>query len=165
MDDAPTVSKAVRFIHQYFDRKKKGKKYNRRSDLMPADLAPYLPCFTILDLIRPAVGAASSEKDTAYSMQDGRFRLVGTRVAVLYGEATGKSVAEHHGEEILARVKKATEFCMQQQCNAICRSVALAEDRPSLDVTLLYIPFSADDELVDQFLVFADIQRVELQDI
>lgn len=154
-DVAPETSKAVRFVHQYFEDKKKGRTFNRRRDLNPPELAAYLPYITILEAIDDP---DSSEQRIA----DARFRLIGTKVSMLYGEATGKLVSEHHGEEILGRVRKIADFCVQEKCDAVGRSAALAHGRSSLEVTILYVPFSDDDIRVNQFLIFADICRLDI---
>jgi len=155
-DVAPETSNAVRHVHQYFENKKQGRTFNSRKDLNPPELAAYLPYVTILDVI--------DDPDSANQrIADGRFRLVGTKVVTLYGEATGKLVSEHHGEEILGRVRKIANFCVQEKCDAVGRSAALSNGRPSLEVTILYVPFSDDQESVTQFLIFADICRIDVE--
>lgn len=155
-DVAPEISKAVRFVHDYFENKKEGRTYNSRRDLNPADLAAYLPYITMIEAI-------DQDVDGEQRIVDARFRLIGTKVAMLYGDATGKLVSEHHGEEILGRVRKIADFCVRDKTAAVGRSAALAHGRPSLEVTILYIPFSDDDERVNQLLIFADICRVDME--
>jgi hypothetical protein len=149
-DVAPEISSAVHHVDRYFERKRGGRTFNKRADLNPSDLAPYLPYITLIDVI-------DKDEPGPQCIEDGRFRLVGTKVAVLYGNATDRLVSEHHSEEILGRVRLIADFCISEKSPAVGRSAALANGRPSIEVTLLYVPLSEDDERVSQFMIFADI--------
>ena len=169
--DAPECSKAVRFVDRYFEDKKKGRTFNQRRDLSPFELATYLPYVTILEPIYSDAPANSptdvsadikTKKEEAPCIVDACFRLVGTKIVSLYGEATGKLVSEHHGSEILERVRKIANFCIHEKSSAVGKSAALAHGRTRLEVTLLYVPFSEDDTHVNQLFIFADICRIDV---
>ncbi len=156
-ENAPETSGFMREVALYFQSKKNNRSFNRRSDLVPSELRSFLPYFTLLD-------CQMEDSPAGPVFVDAKFRLVGTKMAGLYGEATGKLVSEHHGLEALERVRKIAEYCIENRTMAVGRSSALSQGRPFLDVTVLYVPFAdEDDAAVTQFLVFSDILRLELQ--
>lgn len=153
-DVAPEITSAVHHVNRYFEVKREGRRFNSRSDLCPKDLARFLPYITLVDAI-------DDRSDGGQRIADGRFRLVGTKVSMLFGNATGKLVSEHHTEEILGRVLAIANFCVQERSPLVGRSAIIAVERPHIDVTLLYLPFSEDQQRISQFLIFADVFKLD----
>jgi len=147
--DCPDLSDNMRFLLSYFDGKRDGRTLNRRSDLVPSRLAKLLPRVTLLDV----------HYDRSGTLSDASYRLMGTDIASLYGEATGARISEFHDRAVLSRVKEIGTWCIDHKVPALGESIGLSGGRPYLSVRVLYIPFSEDDTHISQFFIYSGIRR------
>lgn len=132
--------------------KRGDRQFNSRSDVSPAKLSKYLPRITILEPVF----------DEAGQVVDARYRLMGTEISSLYGEATGKLISEYHGEQVLRRVCRISNHCIDSQKPALGLSKALSDGRDYVDVSVLYFPLSKDGENVDQFFIYSAVERARV---
>ncbi|WP_286828785.1 MULTISPECIES: PAS domain-containing protein [Kordiimonas] len=126
--------------------------FNSRSDVSPSSLSKYLPRITILEPV----------KDDAGNVVDARYRLMGTEISSLYGEATGKLISEYHGEQVQRRVCRIANHCIESRKPALGLSKALSDGREYVDVSVLYFPLSKDGETVDQFFIYSAVERARV---
>jgi len=149
------VGKNIDIIQHYFAEKRGVETLNCRSDLKPNELNAYLPYIEILAPI--TVCHAGCEQ-----VEDAKFRLVGTKLDALHGEATGKLMSEIWDDDALAAFCGAMNYCTKKKAAAVFCSPALLFGRTNLKIAYLMVPFKGEDGNVCQFLVFADICRVGL---
>ncbi|TNE60852.1 MAG: PAS domain-containing protein [Alphaproteobacteria bacterium] len=145
----PDLSDNMRFVLGYFADKRQGRAFNRRADLVPSAMARLLPRITILDAVY----------DTDGRFTDASYRLMGTDIAGLYGEATGKMISSYHDGAALARVREIASHCIETGRPALGESIGLSGGKPFLTVRVLYIPFSEDGETISQFFIYSGIRR------
>lgn len=136
-------------VFAHMEAKRADRQYCSRRDVSPAQLGKFLPRITILEPVF----------DDAGSVVDASYRLMGTEISTLYGEATGELISSYHGEMVQARVCEIANFCIQSKGPAIGLSKALSNGRQSVDVSVLYVPLSADGETVNQFLIYSAVER------
>ena len=146
---------AARYVIDSFQTKLAGRAFNSRSDLNPREFRAYLPYMSILEII---LGGPEGT-----TVVDARFRLVGTKIGSLYGENTGRSLGESQRRAVHERACKIMSYSIQEKTIAVAHSGKADLKSHGLDATLVYVPFSDDDETVKQFLVFEDIRKSSSQ--
>ncbi|NVJ97087.1 MAG: PAS domain-containing protein [Alphaproteobacteria bacterium] len=140
------------WVMDHMEAKRAGRQFCSRKDVSPGQLGKYLPRITILEAVY----------DDAGVVIDARYRLMGTEISMLYGEATGQLISSYHGPHVLQRVCRITNHCIEAGGPALGLSKALSDGRQSVDVSVLYIPLSPDDKNVDQFLIYSAVERKSL---
>lgn len=136
-------------VFSHMEAKRSDRTFCSRGDVSPSELRKFLPWITILEPVF----------DTAGQVSDARYRLMGTEISMLYGEATGELISSYHGEAVQRRVCRIANHCLETRAAAIGLSKALSNGRHSVDVSVLYIPLSADGETVSQFLIYSAVER------
>lgn len=154
-DETPSCSSKMQRIRKYFEEKRGANSFNQRADLQPRELAQFLPFFAIMDVIG-FPNAASGP------LQDARLRLMGTKVAAMYSDGTGKLISEHFGAEMVHCFQYLAKFAIHEKAPSIARAGVFSGGRSSRQVSILLVPFSEDKLRVDQFLMFLDVCYVDL---
>lgn len=126
--------------------------FNSRADVSPSKLGKILPRITILEPVY----------DEGGKVVDARYRLMGTEISTLYGEATGKLISEYHGEQVQSRVCRIANHCIESRKPALGLSKALSDGREYVDVSVLYFPLSEDGERVNQFFIYSAVERARV---
>jgi len=126
--------------------------FNSRADVSPSRLSKYLPRITILEPVFDEEG----------QVVDARYRLMGTEISSLYGEATGQLISDYHGDQVLRRVCRISNHCIETRMPALGLSKALSDGREYVDVSVLYFPLSKDGESVDQFFIYSAVERTRV---
>jgi|GEM_PF-4530293 len=153
-DETPRCSSKMHRIVEYFEEKRGDKPYNQRADLQPKELARFLPFFAIMDV----VGFLGTATDL---LQDARLRLMGTKVATMFSDGTGKLMSEHFTAEMVKSFQYLANFCMFEKAPSVARSDIFSGGRSSRQVSILLVPFSDDSIRVGQFLMFVDACYVD----
>ncbi|NVJ71263.1 MAG: PAS domain-containing protein [Alphaproteobacteria bacterium] len=149
LEEGMAIREDMAWLLDRLAEKKGDRRFNNRADVAPSSLGRYLPHITILEPLY----------DDAGLVVDARYRLMGTEISALYGEATGKLVSDYHGEDVRRRVCKISNHCLESGKPALGLSKALSDGRQFVDVSVLYFPLSADDETVDQFFIYSAVER------
>lgn len=147
-DDLP-MREDMGAVLAHMEARRADRTYCSRADVSPAALGKYLPRITILEPVFDAEGVVT----------DARYRLMGTEISGLYGEATGELISSYHGEQVLARVCRIANHCIQTKAPALGLSKALSNGRQTVDVSVLYVPLSSDNETVNQFFIYSAVER------
>lgn len=152
VEDGMTIREDLAWMIDFMSGARGDRQFNSRSDVSPVKLKGYLPRITILEPIFDSTGKVS----------DARYRLMGTEISALYGEATGKLVSQYHGDEVCGRVAEISNHCIEQRAPALGLSKALSNGRSFVNVSVLYFPLSADQKTVNQFLIYSAVERVSI---
>lgn len=133
---------SIREIHAYWDGKRRGRRMPSRADIDPAEMVPFLPNLTLVDV-------ASTEPLSLV------YRLVGTReVAARGNDPTGRTVAE-------AFYGRSLEGAMANYRAVIDGRIPVfdPDDKTSPHGRLsergsIFLPLSDDGETVNKVLVY-----------
>ncbi|WP_262693156.1 PAS domain-containing protein [Kordiimonas aquimaris] len=131
----------------YFDKKTDGLRLPRRADLNPSDLKPYLPEVSLFDLIYNA----HNEVEDVY------LRLLGTRLDDFYGAHTNKKISESLHPYVFKRILQSSRYCVDVREPIVVTADALSPNKDFVTVTILYVPFSTDGQLIDQVFVYNQV--------
>lgn len=141
LDWVETSHRDIRAMLDYWRGKCAGRPMPARSDLDPADIRPFLPYVTLVDVV-------ADERRFVY-------RLIGTmEVALRGGDPTGKSVVE-------AFFGRSAESVLQKY-EIVCTTREPYHERDDYQVVdryvgeeNLFLPLSDDGEQVNKILVFS----------
>lgn len=152
LDDDTPVREDMAWMLQHMAERRGGAAMNRRRDVSPAALRTYLPRITLLEPVY----------DDDSQVVDARYRLMGTEISALYGEATGQLISDYHGDRIRDRVCRISNACIGSKGPMLGLSKALSGGHHYMDVSVLYFPLSEDGEVVQQFLVYSAVERARV---
>jgi len=149
--DDPRASDSGRDLMQFFHGKTGGKRLLRRSDFSPMELKRKLVNTVILDVVYDEYGNPT----------DGIIRVMGSVLTAFYGEYTGKNIMSHPSDSG-PRFMTAAKLINEMRCPVIGRSEQGLPDRPTVNVTTLFVPISDDGERVNQIFGMIELQTGEV---
>ena len=113
-----------------------------RADFNPVAFQSIIPNIAILDLIY--------EQDVVI---DCRTALIGTALAEVYGEATGKLTTEINNEYVTQTILEAVRECVRTRQPVGIIAKAATENLPFLRSFVLYCPLATDRKNIDKVAI------------
>ena len=147
--DDPKASEDARALMHIFHERTGGGRFLTRSDFSPSDIKAYLSDILIMDVIYGDDGLVN----------DGIIRLMGTNVAIYYGEFTGRPVSEHlsdsRGRFVLGA--RAAIACNGTVIGQSAQSVA---EEGNYSVKTCWVPIADDSGKMIQMLGHVQLFRL-----
>ncbi len=131
----------LREIHAYWASRIVDGRLPARRDIEPGDIPRLLPGLFLVDLI-------------AGPPRRFQYRLVGTQIARIEGELTGKYLDEIMRADTAAEVVRHYEDACRRQIYVCDRSLEWP-DRDTVDYSVLLLPLAEDGRTVDRLLGYA----------
>ncbi|MEX0297813.1 MAG: hypothetical protein AB3N28_01995, partial [Kordiimonas sp.] len=135
----------------YFAKKRGKNLYNRKSDVSPVDLKPYLPWISLFETIHDDKG----------HIIDAVVTLQGSDACGAYSDCTGQKITEVHPPLIRDRVLSS----MQRASLVKGAVIGFSEERgmtpPHVKVNIIYIPLSKDGSDITHFFGYMRLDKLD----
>jgi len=139
-------------IVSYFAVKRQKNKYNRKSDVCPVDLKPYLPWISMFKVVY----------DKNNTFQDAIVTLQGSDACGAYGDCTGGLITEVHPPLIRDRVLTSMRAAIDAEASVIGCSEERNMTPPHVRVNIIYIPLSVNKTHVTHFFAYMRLDKLAL---
>lgn len=135
----------------YFAKKRGSNRYNRKSDVSPVDLKPFLPWVSLLEAKYDAEGC----------FVDALVTLQGSDACGAYGDCTGQLISVAHPPLIADRILTSMRRGVETGAAVIGCSEERKMTPPHVRVNILYLPLSRDGSNLTHFIVYMRLDRLE----
>jgi hypothetical protein len=142
----------IRDLYRYWLGKRGGRRAPARADIDPVELRSLLPYIYLFDVVEPGPRL--------------RYRLVGTAIAEMAGEVTGRFVDELLPEAVYARMHEHYVDVVRNLAGRYYVADMTWRDRPHVRYHRLLLPLSDDQRVVNMVLAIScyDEPRLRLAD-
>lgn len=133
-----------------FTRKRGDARYNRKTDVSPVDLKPYLPW---ISLFVPHFDANGKIMDALVTLQ-------GSDACGAYKDCTGGTITAVHPPLIRDRVLLAMQYAVDIGGAVIGTSEEHQITPPQVRVKIMYIPMAKDGETISHFFGYMRLEEL-----
>lgn len=134
----------------YFAKKRGNASFNRKSDVSPIDLKPYLPWVFLYEPHFDADGL----------LVDALITLQGSDACGVYRDCTGGKVTEVHPPLIRDRVLSSMRHAVDIRGAVIGTSEEQNMTPPHVRVNIMYIPMAKDGETISHFFAYMRLDEL-----
>lgn len=134
----------------YFSAKRGQARYNRKSDVSPMDLKPYLPWISLFEAVYNEQG----------QLVDALVTLQGSDACGAYENCTGKLITEAHPPLIRDRVISSMQRAIMVRGAVIGSSEERGMTPPHVKVNIIYLPLTINGETITHFLGYMRLDRL-----
>lgn len=139
-----------REILRYFRDRRGDRPLNRKADVSPMALKPYLPWISLVEPVFSERGL----------IQDARVSLHGSGVAAAYTDNTNRYVREIHNDLVAERVLASMQLAIDRR-QAVIGVSEEREVRPLVKLTILYLPIANETGKINLFLSYVRLDRLD----
>lgn len=140
-------------IVSYFAAKRGDRALNKKSDVSPIDLKPYLPWIALFE----------ARYSDAGEFEDALVTLQGSDACGAFTDCTGKLITVAHPPLIAERVLRSMKAVVDTRGAVIGQSEERNMTPPHVQVNIIYVPLTSDGETVTHFFAYARLEKLTLR--